>query len=115
MRQALGLCLPILQTGYWRLAEVTSLPSHCITPGKFKARSCWLSVKLPPANSDSNSRALWLIELAPGIGSALGVHSWLWETQLCGGGNSCVFIYHFTKPHELKHPKARLTSSQTTG
>lgn len=73
------------------------------------------SVKPLCCNSDFDSRTLLFTKPTPGIKSGPGINTWLQETQLFGGGNSCSFIYHFTKPHELKHHKVRLTQSQTPG
>lgn len=104
------IMIPILQMGKWRLREVKNMPKvpdYCMVGLGFKLRCLRLSVKPLWYNSDFASRTLKLLftKLTPGITSGPDIDTWLQETQLFGGGNSCSFIYHFTKPHELKHQR----------
>lgn len=112
------IIIPILQMGKWRLREVKNTPkapSYCMAGLGFKLGSLWLTVSNHSAITVTSIQELLFTKPTPGIKSSPGINTWLQETQLFGGGNSCSFIYHFTKPHELKHHKVRLTHSQTPG
>lgn len=111
------IIIPTLQMGKWSLREVKNMsevPGYCLVGLGFEPRSLRLRVSNHSAIPLLDSRTLFT-KLTPGIKSGPGINTWLQETQLFGGGNSCAFIYHFTKPHELKHHKVRLTQSQTRG
>lgn len=111
------IIIPTLQMGKWRLREVKNtpkVPGYCMVGLGFERRSLGLRVSNHSAIPLLDSRTLFT-KPTPGIKSGPGINTWLQETQLFRGGNSCSFIYHFTKPHELKHHKVRLTQSQTLG
>ena len=85
--------------------KMPEVPSYCMVGLGFEPRSLWLRV-----SNHSAIRLLWFknpifTKPTPGISSGPGINTWLRETQLFGGGNSCSSIYSFAKPHELKHQK----------
>lgn len=90
------------------------VPDYCMVGLGFEPRSLRLRVSNHSAIPLLDSRTLFTKPI-PGIRSGPGINTWLQEAQLFGGGNSCAFIYHFTKPHELTHHKVRLAQSQTLG